>query len=177
MTYIVVSGIPGSGKSTLAQAIAPLLGLPLLDKDTFLERAFEEVGEIDAPTRTRLSRRVDAEFAQAAAAVTGGLLVTWWRHPDSAEETGTPTAWLHQLSGVRIELHCECDPGEAARRFTRRARHPGHRDDRVSDAARAAALAEHAARGPLGITERIVTVRTDGPIDVAAAAARLRAAL
>ena len=39
-----MSGLPGSGKTTVAQALAPLLKLPLFDKDAILEQLFETKG-------------------------------------------------------------------------------------------------------------------------------------
>jgi len=42
--FVVVSGLPGSGKTTVAQALAPLLKLPLFDKDAILEQLFETKG-------------------------------------------------------------------------------------------------------------------------------------
>ncbi len=51
-----MSGLPASGKSRLGAAIAPLLGLALLDKDDFLETLFERDGTGDAAWRERLSR-------------------------------------------------------------------------------------------------------------------------
>jgi ABC-type proline/glycine betaine transport system ATPase subunit len=42
--YVVISGVLGSGKSTLARRLAPLLGLPLIDKDDILESLFARNG-------------------------------------------------------------------------------------------------------------------------------------
>jgi predicted kinase len=49
----VISGLPGSGKSTLARCLVPLLDIPVIDKDDFLERLFESQGPGDAPRRRR----------------------------------------------------------------------------------------------------------------------------
>lgn len=49
--YVVISGLPGSGKSTLARRLAPLLKLPIIDKDDILERLFKEKGIGDKACR------------------------------------------------------------------------------------------------------------------------------
>ena len=67
--FVVMSGLPASGKSRLGAAIAPLLGLALLDKDDFLETLFERDGTGDAAWRERLSRRSDDLFRAEAMAV------------------------------------------------------------------------------------------------------------
>ena len=59
MPFVVFSGLPGSGKSTLARQIAPALGLPVLDKDDFLDALFEERGIGDVAWRASLSRAGD----------------------------------------------------------------------------------------------------------------------
>ena len=48
---VVVSGLPASGKSTVARTLAGALGLPLLDKDVFLEALFASDGIGDAAWR------------------------------------------------------------------------------------------------------------------------------
>lgn len=49
--FIVISGIPASGKTTLASQLAPVLNLPLLDKDDILESLFDSLGIGDAEWR------------------------------------------------------------------------------------------------------------------------------
>ena len=87
-----MSGLPASGKSRLGAAIAPLLGLPLLDKDDFLEALYERDGIGDAAWRERLSRRSDDLFRAEAMAVTlatgGAVLTSFWRHPGRTDGGG-----------------------------------------------------------------------------------------
>lgn len=128
MTYIVISGLPGSGKSTLARKLAPLLGLPVLDKDNILERLFNSLGVGDAAWRSKLSRSADEEFRRVAPRLGAAILVSWWRHPNSTSTSGTPTEWLASLPGGVLEVHCVCLPAIAAARFTARQRHVGHLD-------------------------------------------------
>src|SRR6185503_9635379 len=66
MTYVIVSGLPASGKSTLARRLAPLLSLPVLDKDDILEALFSSLGVGDAAWRAKLSRSADDTFARIA---------------------------------------------------------------------------------------------------------------
>ena len=83
-----MSGLPASGKSRLGAALAPLLGLELLDKDDFLEALYErdEIG--DAAWRERLSRKSDELFRSAAMATGAAVLASYWRHPGRAAGGG-----------------------------------------------------------------------------------------
>jgi hypothetical protein len=166
MTYLVVSGIPGSGKSTLARQLAPRLGRPVLDKDDILDGLFESQGIGDMAWRTTLSRSADQIFAHRAAAVGGGLLVTWWRHPRSESESGTPTDWLSDLSSSVVEVYCVCPPALAAARFMTRKRHAGHLDstrtlDEIVDDFERLALLGPLACGPVVYAATGSDVRLD----------------
>ena len=130
---MVVSGLPGSGKSTLAGRLAAPLGLSVIDKDDILERLFESKGTGDAAWRRALSRESDAIFQDLAMGSEGALLVSFWRVPAMPPDSGTPTAWLSQLPGRVIHLHCACSREVAAARFIRRTRHPGHLDAGLSE--------------------------------------------
>lgn len=128
--FVIVSGLPGSGKTTLARALAPLLGLPLLDKDDVLERLFKAKRVGDAEWRRHLSRESDALLQAEASRSTGAILTSFWRVPGMPDDSGTPTAWLLDLSELIVTVHCVCRAEIAADRFFRRARHPGHLDGR-----------------------------------------------
>ncbi len=124
--FVIVSGLPASGK---AMAIAQNLGLPMLDKDTFLETLLQTLGIGDIESRRALSNRADRQFQEQANKAGRAVLASWWKHPQSPLDSGTPIEWLANLPGVPTEAHCRCSPRVAAKRFLS---HPGHLDGRWS---------------------------------------------
>lgn len=125
---IVVTGLPGSGKSTIGKIVAEKLNLPMLDKDDYLERLFEEQGIGDLAWRQKLSRESDKLFQRDAMRLKTAVLVSHWRPRGLNSTSGTPTEWLDNHYAHVIELFCRCSVEEAAKRFVNRARHPGHQD-------------------------------------------------
>lgn len=170
--FIIVSGLPASGKSTIAAALATSLLLPLIDKDDLLERLFQAEGALDVGRRQELSRVADRDFARRARESDGAILASWWRHPHSEGDSGTPTAWLAALPGARIEVYCQCDPAQAAERFLSRKRHPGHLDGRWTYPALLASFDQQALLGPLRIGD-LIEVDTGVCAPTAAAIAKL----
>jgi glucokinase len=163
--FVVVSGLPGSGKSSLALRLAPLLGLPITDKDDILERLFELRGIGDANWRRRLSRESDLIFQWESENSAGGLLVSHWHLPGMPVDAGTPTEWLARLSTRIVNVHCECPIELAAARYRQRKRHRGHLDyanspTEILESIRALASLQRAALG-----ER-VSVNTSVEIDL-----------
>jgi adenylylsulfate kinase-like enzyme len=150
--YIVVTGLAGSGKSTVARGLAMSLGLPVLDKDDFLEALYESLGIGDLEWRHRLSRASDDLLLQTARRVPGAILVSFWRHESS------PRA-LRDLGAPLIEVHCHCDPQIAEARFRLRNRHPGHLDHLKG-------YSIPSNLGPLGLDGGLVTVDTSGPVEI-----------
>ena len=168
--FIVVSGLPASGKTAIGRRVAERLGVPMLDKDDFLEARFEEHAPIGPELRTRLSRESDEDLARAAAALEGAVLVSFWRPRGQSVSYGTATGWIDQLSGPVVELHCKCDPNIARERFEARTRHPGHNDaSRRGDLGRQ--FEEIAALGPIGAWP-CVTVETSDLSDLESLAAK-----
>jgi uridine kinase len=55
--FVVISGLPGSGKTTLGRRLAPVLNLPLIDKDDILDRLFELKGSASSAARFVQRRR------------------------------------------------------------------------------------------------------------------------
>jgi len=173
--FIVVTGLPGSGKSTLARALAPRLGLPVLDKDDILDRLFRSKGIGDAQWRRALSRESDLLLQAEATASEGAILVSHWLLPGMPFGSGTPTDWIPQLAGRLVNLHCECDAEIAAERFARRVRHPGHLDGEKSPAEILASIREIASFDRLDMGAR-VDVRTPSMPELDAVAAQIRSA-
>ena len=164
--FIVVTGLPASGKSTVARAVAAALGLPRLDKDVILEELFDSLGIGDAEWRRRLSRAAD-EILRGVLRAQGAVLDSWWRHPRSPIDSGTPSDWLGSLPGSLVELHCMCEPQVAAERFLSRKRHEGHLDGSKSRAELLTSFQQLASLGPLGIG-RLVEVDTQQPLSLSA---------
>jgi chloramphenicol 3-O-phosphotransferase len=153
--FVVLSGLPGSGKSTLARQLAPALNLAVIDKDEILEHLYDSQGTGDAGWRRSLSRESDARLQAEATASHGALLVSHWRLAGMTSDSGTPTAWLTELSQRIVHVHCVCQPEIAAERFCQRKRHPGHLDSMSSYADVLASLCTLARLGPLKIGPRI----------------------
>src|SRR5262245_20053438 len=125
---VVISGLPASGKTTLGRLLAPALKLPLLDKDDILEALFESRGTGDDAWRRALSRESDSVLQAEAAASAGAVLVSFWHQHGMADDSGTATGWLLELSTRVVNVHCSCPTELAAKRFFDRKRHAGHRD-------------------------------------------------
>ena len=162
--YIIVTGIPASGKSTVGHAVAGALALEMLDKDEILETMFNSQGVGNAEWRARLSRMADETLQERALRSGGAVIASWWRHPASQIDSGTPVEWLSSLPGVVVELHCVCSPHVATERFLSRKRHEGHLDRTKTHAEVMASFQQYAALGPLGLG-RVVEVNTDRTVE------------
>jgi len=120
--HLIVTGIPASGKSTIARALAEKLGLEIWDKDDILEDLFNKKGVGDSQWRTLLSRTADEILQARVRQSESSVIVSWWRHPASAVQSGTPIDWLSELRGKVIEMNRICDPAGAVERFKSRTR-------------------------------------------------------
>jgi hypothetical protein len=159
--FVVVSGLPGSGKTTVARALAPLMNLPMIDKDDVLERLFRSKGVGDPAWRRRLSRESDAILQATASASSGAVVSSFWHVPGMPSDSGTPTDWLPMLSRTVVNVHCDCPASIAAERFVRRVRHVGHLDGMRTTGEVLASLQALTPLGPLGIGEPVVVDTTD----------------
>lgn len=174
--FVAVTGLPASGKSTLAAALADALKFSLLDKDAFLEALFEIYGIGDALHRRALSMRADDQFREAALAADCAVVCSWWRHPRSAMDSGTPTSWLLAPGRQLVEVHCRCSARVSANRFAARVRHPGHLDESRSVGAVLQMSRDQEQFGPL-FPDRAVVVDTERPVDVTSLVTAIQSAL
>ena len=163
---MVISGLPASGKTTLACQLASELHLPVIDKDSILEDLFASRGVGDAAWRRMLSRESDLLLAARARASEAAILVSFWHHPTMAADVGTPTAWLSELAGRVVNVHCVCPTEIAAQRFLRRQRHPGHLDTQRDYQDVLQSLLPLAELRPIEIESRI-EIDTSQPVDLA----------
>ena len=144
----------------------------MLDKDDILEALFDGLGVGDTEWRHRLSRAADEVFSRLAEQTAGAVLASFWRHPQIAGDSGTPTGWLSSLPGKIVEVHCICSPEIAAERFAERKRHDGHLDRDRNKEELAAAFVRLAAHGPLGVGP-LVDVDTGRAVDLESVLRRL----
>jgi AAA domain-containing protein len=162
--FVVVSGLPGSGKTTLGRTIARRLDLAFVDKDAILDDLFALRGTGDAEWRRALSRESDRLLQDTAAASSGAVLVSFWHVPGMPADSGTPTAWIRELSARVVNVRCVCSTRVAAERFFRRHRHAGHLDPPEFEMV-LARVAAQAGLGALDI-EPAVDVDTTGVVDI-----------
>ena len=165
VTFVVVTGQPGSGKSTLAGPLARRLRMSLLAKDTIKE-ALAVLADPEGITASR-SRELGAasfDVIFALASQSGGAILEASWDPMLAAER------LTKLPGALIEVHCQCPPQVARRRYIERAdrRHWVH-----LDATRAHDDELWAAPGPHGLSDPVIVVDTTTPLDLEAVVSEL----
>jgi hypothetical protein len=165
--FVIVSGLPGSGKSYVAGRVAPLLDLPIIDKDDILDRLFDARGVGDEDWRRQLSRESDVLFREEAQRSNGALLVSFWHLSGMPAGSGTPTDWLPALSSRIVHLQCQCPMAVAVARFCDRRRHPGHLDHLISREEAVSRIQRVADLKPLEVGTRVqcdTSVAVDIPL-------------
>lgn len=168
---IVVSGLAASGKTTVGRLLSEHLRMPLIDKDVILEALFDSLGCDNHDQRYRLSRASDEVLYALAESSGAAVLVNWWNHD-------TAPARLRAISSSLVEVFCDCPVEVAAARFAARRRHPGHLDQLRSPEEHAEGIRRmrETYRGPLRLSEPIVTVDTTRQIDPGSVVERVRSA-
>lgn len=169
---VVVSGLTASGKTTVGRLLSERLSLPLIDKDAILEALFDSLGCDSRDQRYRLSRASDEVLYALAESSGTAVLVNWWNH-DSAPSR------LRAISSSLVEVHCDCPVEVAAARFAARRRHPGHLDQLRSPQEDEEGIRRmrEPYRGPLRLSEPVVTVDTGRPLDDATVVELVRSAI
>jgi predicted kinase len=158
---------PASGKTTLARALAPVLGLPLVAKDTIKDALMGVLPVPDVETSRAVGAASVAALLAVAAETSGAVLESVW-HRSRAQ------ADLRRLPGNIVEVFCRCDPRIAQRRYAERAgtRAAGHF---AAERTAAELWSDEVAR-PVAGGWPVLEVCTDNPVDVAPLIARVRAA-
>jgi predicted kinase len=165
--FVVVSGPPASGKTTLSGAIAPVLGLPLIAKDT-IKQALMTVPAVPDVAASRVVGRASVAALLAVAAESGGAVL------ESVWHRGYAVDDLRRLPGQVVEVFCRCDPVGAAQRYALRA---GSRDAGHFDAERVTAeLWNDEVARPVAGAWPVIEVDTAGPVDVGPLVAAIRRA-
>lgn len=172
---VLVNGLPGAGKTTLAASLAARLGVPWLGKDVVAEALADAVAAgSPAPWGSGVvgGAAMEAVWRLAAAPLPRVVVESWWFRPRDLDHA------LHGLAtaGADAVVEVWCDvPADVARRRVeaRSGRHPVHAEGRktATDWAAWSAGAAPLALGP------VVRQDTTGPVDVAALALRVTAAL
>lgn len=169
---IVVSGLAASGKTPVGRLLSEHLRMPLMDKDTILEALFDSLGCDNRDQRYRLSRACDEVLYALAESSGAAVLVNWWNHD-------TAPARLRAISPSLVEVFCDCPVEVAAARFAARRRHPGHLDELRSPEEHDEGIRRmrETYRGPLRLSEPVVTVDTSRQINPGRLVERVRTAM
>jgi predicted kinase len=158
---------PASGKTTLSAAIAPLLGLPLVAKDTIKQALMTVLSVPDVAASRVLGRASVAALLAVAAESGGAVLESVWHRSYALDD-------LRCLPGRVVEVFCRCDPLLAAERYALRA---GSRDAGHFDAERVAAeLWNDEVARPVAGGWPVIEVDTARSVDVEALVTAIRAA-
>jgi predicted kinase len=166
---VVVAGLPGSGKTTLATSLAPMLGLPLISKDTIKEALFDTLGVGDLEWSQKLGRASHAVmYALAAQARSAVLESHFW--------PGISEADLHVIGSRLLQVYCRCPVEIALERYMKRAesseRHPAHLPPDQESLAIERWTSLDAV--PLDLHGDLLEVDTSGPVDVAGLVRQIR---
>lgn len=171
---VLISGAPGVGKSTIARPLAAELGFPLFSKDSIKERIHDVLGAPE-PIDLDWSRKLGAASMELLWLLAGDApaCVLEANFRPGHERQDRSLAELAE-GGILVEVHLNCPPEEAWRRFVER----GRRGERHGVHIDAAMVPEQwsAYLEPVGLGP-VVEVDTTTPVDVPHTASLVRALL
>ena len=167
-----MSGPPGAGKSTLAPPIAATLGLPLLTKDTIKESLHDALGDLDPDllVSSRLLGGAAMELLWRLAAECPAVVIEANFRTRSEYER----AKVRSLCEHPVEVHCCVPEAVAATRYAERGAGDDHHPVHVARTRPPADYTEFSEPFGLGT---LIEVDTTRPVDAAAVASRVQAAL
>ena len=160
----------------MASGLASVLDLPVIDRDTPFDWLFDSKDAAGRARQRILSGQSDAMFEGHAQVSKGAILVSFWQLPGMPSGSGTPTAWLSELGGSIVNVHCVCQPETAAERFLRSRCRQGQLNTQRSYEDVLKAMREKACPGPLKIGWRI-EVNTEEQLSLEALASDVDALL
>lgn len=163
---VLINGLPGSGKTTVATSLAAALAAPLVSKDAIKEAVSDVISA--APSGALGMAAMEMAWSLTAAIPGTVVLESWWFKPRDLSHV---EAGLARCGGPAVvEVWCDVPAALARDRVVARQRHPIHQDrQRLVDAWPQWAIEAE----PLAVG-RVLTVRTDRPVDVAELAQQIR---
>ena len=173
---LIITGAPASGKSTLGPRVASALALPYLSKDLFKESLFETLGVADRAWSQRLGiASIQLLYKSTAALLEAGQSVAVESnfHVRLSPPVFQGFAKRYGCYFIRVGASPQVPRWSSASSngFLSGERHPGHADAETLAEWRTALLDQR--WDALDLPGPVLTVNTEGSVDVEALVARL----